>query len=220
MSATCGRIDATNGASGRQGFMSGGHMRTGRFVRRLGYSLFGAFAVLSVGVSGARAQGHDAHNLMFQHGDQEGAFVKAVRNATERFRDPSIAVADGYVLQFGCVSGSDQGAMGVHFVNGPLVGDGLLDVARPEALVYEPTRGDGFRLAAVEYLVLADTWNANHSGPPELMGQLFHLIDSPNRFGLPAFYSLHVWAWKDNPSGTFVNWSPRVSCDAYNPRNP
>jgi hypothetical protein len=46
------------------------------------------------------------------------------------------------------------------------------------------------------------------------------LNDSPNRFGLPAFYSLHVWAWKDNnPSGTFVNWSPKVSCDAYNPQN-
>jgi hypothetical protein len=195
-------------------------MHTGRFAKRLGYSLIGTFAALSVAATVVRAQGHEAHNVTSQHADPDGAFVKAVRYATERFRDASAAVADGYVLQFGCVSGSDQGAMGVHFVNGPLVGDGLLDVARPEALVYEPTRGDGFRLVAVEYLVLADTWNAAHAGPPELMGQLFHLIDSPNRFGLPAFYSLHVWAWKDNPSGTFVNWSPKVSCDAYNPQNP
>jgi hypothetical protein len=155
-----------------------------------------------------------------QHADPDGAFVKAVRNATERFRDVSMAEAEGYGLQFGCVSGSDRGAMGVHFINGPLVGDGALDVARPEALVYEPIRGDRFRLVAVEYVVLADMWNAKHPGPPELMGQLFHLNDSPNRFGLPAFYSLHVWAWKDNPSGTFVNWSPTVSCDAYNPQNP
>jgi hypothetical protein len=35
------------------------------------------------------------------------------------------------------------------------------------------------------------------------------------RFGLPAFYTLHVWAWKDNPSGAFVNWHPKVSCDAF-----
>jgi hypothetical protein len=55
-------------------------------------------------------------------------------------------------------------------------------------------------------------------GPPELMGQLFHLFESPNRFGLPAFYTLHVWAWKENPNGTFVNWNQNVSCDAYNPR--
>ena len=27
---------------------------------------------------------------------------------------------------------------------------------------------------------------------------------------------LHVWAWKDNPNGTFANWNPDVSCDAYN----
>jgi hypothetical protein len=202
-------------------------MHVGRFAKRLGYSLIGTFAALSVGPSGARAQGHDAQtmNSLHQsstshHDDQSGALVKAVRNSTERFRDASMAVAEGYVLQFGCVSGSDQGAMGVHFVNGPLVGDGVLDVSRPEALVYEPTPGGGFRLVAVEYLVLADTWNAHHHAPPELMGQLFHLVDSPNRFGLPAFYSLHVWAWKDNPSGTFVNWSPRVSCDAYNPENP
>ena len=40
------------------------------------------------------------------------------------------------------------------------------------------------------------------------MGQLFHLFESPNRFGLPAFYTLHVWAWKDNPNGTFTNWNP------------
>jgi len=44
---------------------------------------------------------------------------------------------------------------------------------------------------------------------------LFHLFESPNRFGLPAFYTLHVWAWKENPSGTFVNWHPNVSCDAF-----
>lgn len=202
-------------------------MHSGRFTRRLGYSFIGTLAALSFGLPTARAQEHDARGITAshqdaaaQHHDVDGAFVKAVRNATERFREASMAVAEGYVLQLGCVSGPDLGAMGVHFINGPLVGDGDLDVTRPEALVYEPVRGGAFRLVAVEYVVLADMWNAKHAGPPELMGQLFHLVESPNRFGLPAFYSLHVWAWKDNPSGTFVNWSPKVSCDAYNPQNP
>ena len=63
-------------------------------------------------------------------------------------------------------------------------------------------------------------WNAKHSGPPELMGQLFHLFESPNRFGLPAFYTLHVWAWKDNPNGAFVNWHPNVSCDSFAGQKP
>ena len=49
--------------------------------------------------------------------------------------------------------------------------------------------------------------------PPVLEGQLLQFEDSPNRFGLPAFYQLHVWAWRDNPNGAFVDWNPRVSCE-------
>ena len=71
-----------------------------------------------------------------------------------------------------------------------------------------------------DYLVLPDAWNATHTRPPELMGQLFHLFEAPNRFGLPAFYTLHVWAWKDSPTGTFVNWHANVSCDAFSGQNP
>ena len=109
--------------------------------------------------------------------------------------------------------------MGVHFVNGTLVGDPELDVARPELLVYEPLPNGRFKLVAADYLVLSAAWNAKNPGPPQLMGQLFHLFESPNRFGLPEFYTLHVWAWKENPQGTFANWNPNVSCDAYNPQN-
>jgi hypothetical protein len=47
------------------------------------------------------------------------------------------------------------------------------------------------------------------------MGQLFHLFPSPNRFGLPAFYTLHVWAWKANSNGPFVNWHPSVWCRSF-----
>lgn len=44
-------------------------------------------------------------------------------------------------------------------------------------------------------------------------GQLLQFVDSPNRFGLPAHYEIHVWAWRDNPNGIFVDWNPRVSCE-------
>ena len=33
---------------------------------------------------------------------------------------------------------------------------------------------------------------------------------------LPAFYTLHVWAWKHNPNGAFVNWHPNVNCEPFN----
>ena len=106
-----------------------------------------------------------------------------------------MAVAEGYALQFGCVSGGDYGAMGLHFVNGSLVGDGEVDARRPEIVLYEPLSDSRVRITGADYLVLAADWDAKHSGPTELMGQLFHLFESPNRFGLPAFYTLHVWAW-------------------------
>ena len=45
-----------------------------------------------------------------------------------------------------------------------------------------------------------------------LGGQLFSFTNAPNRSGLPAFYELHVWAWRDNPTGVFSDMNPTVSC--------
>jgi hypothetical protein len=148
---------------------------------------------------------------------QAAALVRVVRDATERFRDLAVAQAEGYELLFGCVSGPDSGAMGLHFVNLPLVMDPALDPARPEIVIYEPLANGRVRLIGADYLVFAKDWHVTH-GPldtPQLMGQLLHLFESPNRFGLDTFYTLHVWAWKENPTGTFVNWHSKVSCDAF-----
>ena len=124
---------------------------------------------------------------------------------------------EGYELMFGCVSGGDFGAMGLHYVNVSLV-DGEVDV---DAARDRPVRADAERRHPDHRRGLSGArrglgCEASGEGPPQLMGQLFHLFESPNRFGLDAFYTLHVWAWKDNPNGTFVNWNPDVSCDAFN----
>ena len=177
-------------------------------------------ALIAAAPSRALAQALHYHaepiqELLQDQKSRGGALVRSVRDATERFKDVNVAEAEDYHLQFGCVSGPDAGAMGMHFVNGPLVGDGLIDVSKPEIVIYEPQPNGSLRLIGADYLVLADQWNANHSTAPELMGQLFHLFEAPNRFGLPPFYTLHVWAWKDSPTGTFVNWNTAVSCDAF-----
>jgi hypothetical protein len=200
-------------------------MTTQHFGPRLGCALIGALALVAVQPSPALAQDHDMHAAMTheqgpEQAKQMNALVKVVRDATERFRDVTVAESEGYALQFGCVSGPDSGAMGMHFVNGSLVGDGEVDATRPEIVIYEPLPNGRVRLIGADYLVLADQWNAKHAAPPQLMGQLFHLFESPNRFGLPAFYTLHVWAWKDSPTGTFVNWNSNVSCDAFSGQNP
>jgi len=145
--------------------------------------------------------------------DMQGpeTLVDIARAATAPFRDPNAAIAAGYVPKPFCVSGPDQGAMGVHFVNAALVKDGQLDPEKPESLVYESKDGQ-LRLVAVEYIVFADAWNAANPAPPALYGQLMNYIAAPNRFGNPNFYELHVWAWQENPFGVFVDWNPNVSC--------
>jgi hypothetical protein len=70
-------------------------------------------------------------------------------------------------------------------------------------------------LVGVEYIVIAAAWDAANKTPPTLMGQLFHYNPSPNRYGIPAYYALHVWAWRHKPRGVLVDWNPKVSCDSY-----
>jgi len=159
---------------------------------------------------GPTAQQHEA--TADEQNSQAGALLKIVREATERFKDVNVAMAEGYLPQFGCVTGPDAGAMGLHFINGPLVMKGDVDAQHPQIVIYEPLPNGQLKLIGADFLVFADDWNKKNQGPPQLMGQLFHLFDAPNRFGLPAFYTLHVWAWKDNPNGAFVNWHPNVSC--------
>ena len=144
-----------------------------------------------------------------------GELVRLVRESTRRYWDVAVAEADGYGLMFGCVSGGEWGAMGLHYVNMGLVGDGIVDARRPEIVIYEPLPNGGRRLIGADFLVFAEAWHANNTNTPELNGQLMHLIESPNRYGLPAFYTLHVWAWKPNPNGAFVNCHPNVSCEAF-----
>ena len=137
--------------------------------------------------------------------------LAAIRKATTSFQDVTVAESAGYSQFLECVSGPNGGAMGIHFANGELVGDGLLDPLQPEALIYEP-KGDRLQLVGLEYVVLAEGWHANNPQPPSLMGQQLHYVPSPNRYGMPAHYEIHVWAWRNNPSGLLADWNPRVSC--------
>jgi hypothetical protein len=192
-------------------------MKVGRLIMQLTLPIGGMLVATGFFPMHVLAQDHSAHADGAP--SQSGALVKIVRQATERFRDVSVAENEGYALQFGCVSGPDLGAMGLHYVNFPLVLDGELDPERPEIVLYEAQPNGRLKMTGADFLVLKDAWDAKHpEGPPQIMGQLLHLFEAPNRFGLPPFYTLHVWAWKDNSNGMFVNWHPKVSCDSFDPR--
>jgi hypothetical protein len=156
-------------------------------------------AVLAVCTSLALAHQEDATSI-------SGASPLAgkVRAANSRFLDVRAAIAEGYAA-IPCASGITGGAMGIHYVNGQYLKDDKIDIARPEAVMYEPMADGTLKLVAVEYIT--------SKGPASLDGQLFNFNSAPNRYGLGEFYELHVWAWKGNPTGTFADMNPKVSCE-------
>ncbi len=147
--------------------------------------------------------------------------LQAAKAATARFHDLTVAGAAGFgqppapaPLAF-CIadnSGNDAGAMGFHFINGGRL-DKVLDPTLPEVLVYAPDKHGKLKLAALEYVIFQADWYAVHAQGtmPMLFGQEF-MPNSGSRFEIPPFFALHVWLFKDNPSGEFMPYNPTVSC--------
>jgi len=194
-----------------------------RLATQFRFAVIGALALTNVSPLLIVAQDSHSHTEQAQQETAEQkanqiALIKIVRDSTDRFHEVAEAEREGYALAFGCVSGPDQGAMGLHFINMNLVGSGVIDPTRPQIILYEPTADGRLNLTGADFLVDAQQWDNDKThkpGPPELMGQLFHYFEAPNRFGLKAFYTLHVWAWKHNPNGAFVNWHPGVACKLF-----
>ena len=146
--------------------------------------------------------------------------LQRVREALDKYRDPVVAVHDGYWSTVGCVTypkpgGPGEvpykpGSMGVHFVNFGLLGTAL-DPLKPQILVYEPVGGK-LELVAAEWFV---PLSPQVKERPQLFGRPF---DGPMAGHHPLqpkglnHYDLHVWLWKENPSGMFAPTNPSVKC--------
>ena len=147
--------------------------------------------------------------------------LQRAREALDKYRDPVVAVHDGYWSTVGCVSypkpagpgdvpSYKPGSMGVHFVNFGLLGKPL-DPLKPQILVYEPV-GEKLQLVAAEWFVPI---SPEVKERPRLFGQPF---DGPMAGHHPLqpkalnHYDLHVWLWKDNPHGMFAPTNPGVKC--------
>lgn len=142
-----------------------------------------------------------------------GSDLATVRAGSARFHDIAVAFDAGYGALHTCTDEeSGLGAMGQHYVRGDLVTDTVFDLSDPEVLVYEPMPNGRQRLVAVEFVVFQEPWDAISSDPPTLFGRELALVPAPNRYGVPPFYQIHVWLWKNNPAGIFTDWNERVSC--------
>jgi hypothetical protein len=146
--------------------------------------------------------------------------LQSVRAALDKYRDPILAIHDGYLSTLGCIDfpkGGGEGemkyvpgGMGVHFLNGGLIGP-TLDPARPQVLIYEPV-GDALHLVAAEWFVPAA---AAGDKAPSIFGKT---LEGPMEGHKPIMpdglhhYDLHVWLWKANPAGVYAPTNPTVSC--------
>lgn len=130
-----------------------------------------------------------------------------LRRVTAPFHEFDEATEAGWSAQITpcMVDPGGAGGMGFHYGNTKLI-DGTARVNEPELLLYEPEKNGRLRLVAVEYII-PYTFHSRDAAPPELFGQKFIQNDVFQLWGL------HAWVWKENPSGIFANWNPRVSCD-------
>ncbi len=159
----------------------------------------------------ATAHPSSAHRGHVATATERGLAV--VREATAKYHDVARARRDGYVQVSGCVALPGVGGMGYHFLNPALASDTRVDPRRPELLVYEPKRGGGLRLGAVEWFVVDADGDVNTDDDrPSVLGQPFDGPLPGHDAGMPVHYELHAWVWKHNPTGVFSPWNPRVSC--------
>ena len=155
---------------------------------------------------------HTRSRARIEHRPASTALVQAsFRDATERFKDVRPAENEGrpHQLLFGCVSGRRTGAMGLHCVNLPLVFDGgELDRRVParDHLYARAVPSGRLRITGADFLVREGLGRQASWQPAAAHGTAVPSVREPQSLRLPAFYTLHVWAWKESPTGTFVNW--------------
>lgn len=144
--------------------------------------------------------------------------LELARRSTTRYLDVSVALQQGFVADAFCVA-SPAGAMGFHYLNNARI-DARLNPSEPEVLLYIH-EGGRIRLVGVEYMIpvfengqpyFGLTPPANPGPTPEMFGQTFQGPMPGHNPSMPWHWDLHVWIWQDNPSGTFAQFNPSLSC--------
>jgi hypothetical protein len=162
-----------------------------------------------------------------------------VREATERFQDIDVALAEGYIRDPAnmCETAdmigrpASDGAMGVHYFRPDLLGvtappnprvngsSTYTDFTLPAVLIYEPQADGSMQLVAVENLVFKASWAADgNTSPPTFHGRPYDLMeDDPatavdEAHNFEPHYDRHVWIYRENANGVFAQFNPAVSC--------
>jgi len=133
--------------------------------------------------------------------------LATLRRVTAAFQRFEVAEHAGWATKItDCMTDPiGTGGMGFHYGNTDLI-NGSVSVDKPELLLYEPEKNGRLRLVAVEYII-PYSFHSRESAAPRLFDQDFKQNDTFQLWGL------HAWVWKENPSGMFENWNPKVTCE-------
>jgi hypothetical protein len=135
----------------------------------------------------------------------DGAVLATLRRATARYHNLDKAIADGFV-EVACEVRPGHTAAGLLYANFDRVADGVIDLTKPEGLLYDASGSGPPKLAGVDLAVPAFDAEGLLIEPPEFLGNTFYLEEE---FGV---WGLHVWIWRHNPEGMFAEGNPNVSC--------
>lgn len=130
--------------------------------------------------------------------------IAILRRITARYHDLNVAIADGFVLLHPCEVRPGEGVVGAVYVHFGRVLDGVNDLDRPDALIYEESANERAKLVGVEFAIPYALWPK--SEPPVFLG---HSFQPEDEFGV---FALHAWIWRANPNGMFAEAHPGVSC--------
>lgn len=165
--------------------------------------------------------------------------LEEIRAATEQYRDVEVALADGYIPDpmNMCVTAPMEGMprqlgeMGIHYFRPDLLaitgteprvaGMGThQDFRQPGVLIYEPQADGSLELVAVENLIFEAPWReAGHTTAPEFMdNEYWYLANNPatevdEAHMFEPHFELHMWLYRENPTGLFSPFNPRVTCE-------
>ena len=158
--------------------------------------------------------------------------LDTVRKSAERYRDVRVALADGFIQVGGVVPN-----MGAHFIHPGRVIDGVLNVKKPEIMLYDRDDSGGWRLVGTSFVLprkapltpegsagdehpdgfagLLDNWHVHYELCTFPDGQFRTLneaaCETEGGVHAPSFgWMIHAWVLDDNPLGVFSMWNPNV----------
>lgn len=214
-------------------------------TRRHQWIMLGAFIAIA-GVAGCTQADADEPELAASESAAAAApmspvdaELERVREATKKYQDVDVALADGYIRDPADICDAaemmgrpaEDGVMGIHYLRPDLLGitgppnprvNGTsthTDFMQPGVLIYEPQEDGSLALVAVENLVFIEAWEAaGNTAPPVFVDRPYdRMVDDPateldEAHNFAPHYDLHVWLYRDNPRGMFAQFNPNATC--------